>query len=474
MVVMYPCLNDSRVRGADGDFFLHQFKLGQEFALDQLQANLLWHCNGSNTIADLATIFSQSEEDIIDFLQVVNQAGMLVFSKNPQNLQFPLIGQSPYLQEIQLEATGRCNLWCKHCYGREEFAAAARNELTFQEMCSLIDQMHDMNVAKCFLSGGEVFMRQDLPEIIAYLAGKQIGVSGIFTNGTIYRPEVADAIQKLGLRTTFLVSMEGHTTEIHDFMRGDGQLKKTISFIEKVKRTGFKVTVNTVVIKQNVRQLMDMCHFLEDLGIDRWRLSVPREQGEALVNRDLIVPEWAEIYSAYEGLLQYALEGTRNGLRIQLSSIFKTEFLDGKHYYLFDDDSGCCEYKRWSLVLKPNGDLVPCPASDCVVLGNVREDSLEKAWKSDVCQAFKALPISQTDCRDCEIRHYCGGGCRVIAWNLHGSFLAIDDNACPLYRFFKDVACPLMKRYGIEARQLPKPSAFPYDPRIIDSHVNKV
>lgn len=466
---MYPRLIDCRVRGDEGDFYLHQYRDGREFALEPIHAKILLHCNGATSIEQLSVEFAQPKDDVVTFLRVFETERLLEFLSIPELVELAPLGGTPYLREVHIDATGWCNLYgiCKHCYGRKDFQEATKNELSFAELCGVIDQMGEMNVADCVLSGGEVFIRKDIPQVILHLAKRCVHVTGIFTNGTIYRQDVIGALQAVGMKTFFFVSLDGHTARINDFLRGAGNFGKTLSFIRKIKDSGFPVIVNTMVIKQNVGHLLEMCHFLEELGIDRWRLSVPREQGETIVHKELILPKWQDVFDSYEVLLKHALTKTLP-MKMQIGSIFKSELLEEPIYYLFRPSSNCCEYKRWSLVVKPNGNVTPCTAFENLVLGNIRQTSLRDIWKSDLTQAFKNLPISATDCRDCTIKEYCGAGCRKIAWELHRNVLAKDDNSCPLYEFADRLARPLLEAHGIKAVYLEEQPLYQFDPGVIN------
>jgi len=469
---MYPLLKNCRVRGVEGDFFLHQFKKNEEFALEKIHAEILWNCDGSQSLSQISRKFSQPKKDLLFFFNVLKEKDLLVFIKQKNKIYFPHLTKAPYLQEIQIEVTGQCNLWCKHCYARKEFQKAVGEELSTTEMYDFFDQMEKLNISKCLFSGGESFLRKDLPDLINYLAKKCIGLTGIFTNGTIYRQDVVDALLKNELKTTFLISLDGYKPEIHNFIRGDGNFEKSICFIKRVIKQGFRVTINTVAMKQNVKDLMAMRCFLEKLGISRWRISIPREQGETIINKKLIIPKWEDIFTAYKELLNYSLKSPSK-MRIQLSSIFKSEFLKNKAYYLYDESNGCCEYKKSTLVLTSDGNLIPCPASINLRLGNIRKKRLDKIWYSDLAQAFKNLPISSTECRDCEIKNYCGAGCRVIAWKLHKNILAKDDNACPLYYFFRNTALPMLEKYGIKGITLKQSPPYKFNTGIISKSFKK-
>lgn len=467
---MYPRLQNCRVRGAEKDFYLHQYLNGSEFVLETLHAQILARCNGANSIEQLAVEFQQPKEDLLCFLKVIEEARLLEIRDELQKpLVFSQFDNQPYLREVHIDATGWCNLYgiCKHCYGRASFQEATKNEMTLPEFLGVIDQMEEMNVSNCVLSGGEIFIRKDLPQLISHLAKRCVHLSGIFTNGTIYRQDVLDAINATGMKTSFFVSLDGHDSSINDGFRGRGSFTKTIEFIKRVVDAGFQVTVNTMVMRQNVKHLAEMQEYLKSLGIGRWRISVPREQGEAIINKDMVIPEWEDIFEAYEHLLRTALEKA-DRMKIQIGSIFKSELLEDPVFYLFRPTSNCCEYKRWSITIKPNGDVTPCTAFENLILGNVRRTSLREIWKTNLTQAFKNLPIEATECRDCDIKEYCGGGCRKIAWEIHGSTLAKDDNSCPLYDFAHRVIWPILEANGVKAEYLEKPAPYPFNPQMID------
>ncbi|MBR6327389.1 MAG: SPASM domain-containing protein, partial [Alphaproteobacteria bacterium] len=266
------------------------------------------------------------------------------------------------------------------------------------------------------------------------------------------------------------ISLDGYTQEMHEFLRGKDTFAKTIDFINRVDKEGFPVIINTMVTKHNVKSLMDFCHFLEQKNINRWRLSVPREQGETIFHKDIIMPEWEDVFKSYKELLEYCLV-KKSRMKVQIGSIFKSELLNEPEYYLYNDCNSCCEYKRWSIVVKPNGNVTPCTAFDNLVFGNIRQNSLADIWYSEPTQMFKTLPLGKTDCKDCKIRQYCGGGCRKMAWELHKSCLAKDDTSCPLYEFAAQVAQPILKKFGIKDLKLKEVPEQNFDYQKLEEYI---
>lgn len=463
---MFPTLKKCLVRGAQGDYFLQRYLDGSEYKLSTAHAYLLHTCNGINTLESIAREFGLSLSALRNFFQTLIRADLLEYRDTESQVIFPPLSEAPYLQEVQIEGTGECNLWCKHCYAREAFLEASKDPISLTDFSKLINQLWDANVARVFLSGGEIFLRDELPAMIEMILERKIHLSGIFTNGTIQRSDVFEILRVHDSKTTFLVSLDGHTSAIHDFIRGVGSFVKTISFIKDVVSKGFKVTVNTVANIRNVHHLNDLRIFCGELGVSRWRVSVQREQGEAKKNATSIEPLWDDLLTAYMDIFLSVIKNPNVGPSVQLSSVFKTEFLNTKRYYLYRPSNSTCEYKRNSLVVASNGNVLLCPAGYAMPFGNVRSELILDVWRSANLQAFKTLPIGLTMCRDCDISKYCGSGCRIIALQKNGSLLAKDTNACILYRFFHDKIEPILNKHGVNGVYLDESPTYLFDTKL--------
>src|SRR5207344_1613779 len=65
---------------------------------------------------------------------------------------------------VQLDLTYRCNERCVHCYLDHD----DHGELTSAEITSLLDQLAGAGVFFLTISGGEIFLRPDLFDILAH------------------------------------------------------------------------------------------------------------------------------------------------------------------------------------------------------------------------------------------------------------------------------------------------------------------
>src|ERR1019366_5906546 len=84
------------------------------------------------------------------------------FSSRLSALRLPLSGT--------IEVTRRCPLTCLHCYNNLPMAdaEAKQRELTYTEMCHLLDEMADAGTLWLLLTGGEIFARPDFLDIYTY------------------------------------------------------------------------------------------------------------------------------------------------------------------------------------------------------------------------------------------------------------------------------------------------------------------
>src|SRR5947208_15933799 len=83
---------------------------------------------------------------------------------------------------VQLDLTYRCNERCVHCYLDHD----DHGELNTIEIKDILDQLADAGVFFLTFSGGEVFMRRDFLELVAYARQLQFNVK-VKTNAVMIR-----------------------------------------------------------------------------------------------------------------------------------------------------------------------------------------------------------------------------------------------------------------------------------------------
>lgn len=67
----FPLLTNSRVRGEFNNYFLQNTRTGEEFVLDNLQAKVLWNCNGEKTVLEIISIYDLTIDKFKYFYQTL-------------------------------------------------------------------------------------------------------------------------------------------------------------------------------------------------------------------------------------------------------------------------------------------------------------------------------------------------------------------------------------------------------------------
>jgi MoaA/NifB/PqqE/SkfB family radical SAM enzyme len=166
-----------------------------------------------------------------------------------------------------LGLTYDCNSFCRTCFNWEQLRKNKEHELSFEEIRKTLASMDDLLFV--VMSGGEPFLRRDLPDICEYLAThngvKQITIpTGAITSDLIAR-QVESALQRCP-KTQIVVNLSiDHVGEKHDWIRGVPgnyeKAKKTYAKLIPLKAQYPNLTVNvhTCLCTYNVDDLDVLC-----------------------------------------------------------------------------------------------------------------------------------------------------------------------------------------------------------------------
>jgi len=177
---------------------------------------------------------------------------------------------------IVYESTMRCNLHCEFCYVGDllNIEGEWRQEMSLDTIRRAFPQRDGLQVN---LTGGEIFMRKDIMEVLDLFAQKQYVCGYLTTNGTIIDEERAEALADLALRG-FLkhisVSIDG-PGDLHDAARGvQGTFERTAAGLRRLqdaarrKAAPLRVSINTTVAAESLASLHAMVDVAEQLGVD--------------------------------------------------------------------------------------------------------------------------------------------------------------------------------------------------------------
>src|SRR5438552_2348395 len=115
-------------------------------------------------------------------------------------------------ESLTFELTYGCNLRCVHCYNPTH--RALPQELSTEEVFSILDQCANVGVVTLTFTGGELFVRRDVFDIFEH--AKRLGLLlGLISNATRVTPDIADRLEQVEFRS-FAISIYGATKETYE------------------------------------------------------------------------------------------------------------------------------------------------------------------------------------------------------------------------------------------------------------------
>lgn len=154
------------------------------------------------------------------------------------------------------ELTARCNLSCKMCYihldkQQQEKVGA---ELTTEQWIQMGQQAEKAGTLYLLLTGGEVLIRPDFPEIYSALCKMGFLIT-IYTNATL----IDEKIQKLFERYPPFevgITLYGATPETYEKICGNSNaFYKVIEGLERLKTVKTNLEIRTTFIKENEEEM---------------------------------------------------------------------------------------------------------------------------------------------------------------------------------------------------------------------------
>lgn len=316
--------------------------------------------------------------------------------------------------------TNRCNLRCSHC--NMDSGNKMVDELSFDEVCALIDEFAEHNVKNISFTGGEPFTRSDFLEICEYAMSKGIYVC-VTTNGTLLNDTIINEyLYKFQL---VRVSIDGVDATQHDeFRKMNGTYNKAIENIKKMIGAGCDVGVVTCVSKLNIQDIESIASNISSIGVKKWFLPLLSPSGRGKnIEEYALEPEEVKrfLLDINEYKVKYNLE---IGVDIPYAAMLP-EVNHKNNNVIF----GTCAAAITQVMIFANGDISPCFAMK-MRCGNVREDKLEDIWNNNkVFCEFRNKDLLEGKCKNCSFLKQCGGGCRAVPYIISGNYLG-EDSVC--------------------------------------------
>ena len=283
-----------------------------------------------------------------------------------------------------LELTHICNLKCVHCYIPDK---TNNNDLTTDEIKNVINDLANEGCLFLTITGGEVFLRSDIWEILEYVYKKKFAYQ-IFTNGTFITDEVLKKLKNLH-PWEIGISLYSMKKEIHDKITGvSGSFEKTINSIMSLRDNNVPVRIKTVLMNLNFDGYGQILDFADEFKVK--------------IHFDFIISPKND---GDKSPLKYRVSEEKYKILLCDTRIFPIEsdvkFSDKK-------DNILCHAGKNSCSISPSGDVHSCIQIP-IKAGNIREHSFKYIWENGEA-LNKVRKITENEvifCNNCSVVSYC-------------------------------------------------------------------
>jgi AdoMet-dependent heme synthase len=182
---------------------------------------------------------------------------------------------------VHFDLTYRCHQRCVHCYIPEAWrlGEGPGPELTTVQVEDILDQLAAAGTFFLTFSGGEIFLRLDLFEILEYARGLNFSISLMSSGSRGWDDEKVKALADLGMEAV-LFSLYGLEAKLHDRVTGmPGSWQRVMDTINQCRKEGLLVVLNSPVLRRN---------FQSAPALKSWAES----QGHPLRMDDTLSPRW--------------------------------------------------------------------------------------------------------------------------------------------------------------------------------------
>lgn len=279
---------------------------------------------------------------------------------------------------VMIELCTVCNWDCKYCY----ITAHDNYGLKQHELKSFLYELRKTGCFQVTFTGGEIFLRKDIWEIIEY--SRRLGFEVLlYTNLSVLDDKDICRLRELNvaLVSCSLFSLDEKINS--EFVKFDGSVELVKRNLLFAKKIGLNVELKVMLMNFNYASKETIINFCEknDINLKFDYIIFPKRQYGSELN---------EFYLSKENLKEVI------------------KFDDHQHKKIFNNENNryICSSTRTSLFIDSNGDVFPCLNLD-INIGNIKKNSLFEIWNNKKLKFIQNLKKSSNKCLLCNKNKYC-------------------------------------------------------------------
>ena len=329
------------------------------------------------------------------------------------------------VRSAYLHVTQRCNLRCRFCYSEGDDRNVTPDP-SLAELCAAIDLLSELGARRLVISGGEPFLREDLPQVARHATDRGIEKIDVLTNGLLVTRERVEPLT--GVVSQIAVAFDGCGPHDPAHLRGEQNYERLVSAIALIRDAGIQAHVLPTLHGRNVGDMNTYAGLARQLGASlsfSLLTACPGELGDLALSDGQLAELGRD--AAERGFGCDDLVG--GGLAARRS----------------------CGAGVRTLSVAADGTVYPCHMLHAreLAMGNAFRDPADAVMSCEVARIFAGIDARELDsCASCPFDHLCAGGCRARAYMATGQ-LTGRDPYCELPRsYYARLGELLGQRYG--------------------------
>jgi MoaA/NifB/PqqE/SkfB family radical SAM enzyme len=281
--------------------------------------------------------------------------------------------------------TNRCMCNCKSCLWKNN----DWEDVPLEDLKRFYQEAAEEGFLGTAISGGEPFLRKDLPELVRFVK-EEAGIPILLFNTGWFLEERMDEV--LPYVDLLLLSLDSASPGRYDEIRGlPGLFDRLMKGVDLVSRNYPELPIhfNACVQKGIADEIDDLIKLTSEKGLKiSFDVITEYRHGEGdtrFSETDMGLP-----LSELRGVCAYLVEKKREGAPIINSEIYFKYFMDGKPGYK-------CHFPKLIMQLDGRGNVEECLNLDKPI-ANIRETPLKEIME---LPRFKQLRVDAEDCCSC-------------------------------------------------------------------------
>ncbi|GEM_PF-2346128 len=357
----------------------------------------------AHAISEKERFVDVSSENVASFLEYLTSIGLLV--EMPEGSRCAKSGAEMFFVEreifpknylaspttVALYVTYKCHRHCRHCISDANSETKnGLHELSTKEWFRIIDTLKSKGVVQLVITGGEPFFRKDLVQILDYADRCRFRMF-VLTEAGLLNEGLVRSVVALKHLDQLQISMDGHTAELHDFIRGEGAFATLMSKLQILKDAGVKFTTATLMHRENYLYLPEIAKLAKETGAGKLWITPLTPFGRGRDINDLVLSneQLAAVSREYCQLIRDGIVEPANDFW-KIASQEQGSF--GGDFNPLKDNP--FEFSRaiYTLSIDPSGNCYVDSKSrslDVLALGNILTNDFDSIWHNSVLEGVR-------------------------------------------------------------------------------------